>query len=59
MSKNDEIKKLKDRIEALEFIKNFQQDIIADYEKATGLELSKKHLPEILVKEIDQKKKET
>lgn len=57
MSKNDEIKKLKERIEALEFIKDFQQDIIADYEKTTGLELAKKSLPETLVNEIEEKKK--
>ena len=57
MSKNDEIKKLKERIEALEFIKDFQQDIIADFEKTTGLELAKKSLPDALVKEIEQKKK--
>src|SRR4249920_2664045 len=30
MSKNDEIKKLKERIEELEFIKELQQDIIVD-----------------------------
>ncbi len=36
MSKNDEIKKLKERIEALEFIKDLQQDIIVDFEKVTG-----------------------
>ena len=30
MSKLDEIKKLKERIEELEFVKDFQQDIIAD-----------------------------
>ncbi|CAM1365286.1 DNA-binding protein (fragment) [Tenacibaculum soleae] len=30
MSKNDEIKKLKDKIEELEFQKDFQQDIITD-----------------------------
>ena len=53
----DEIKKLKERIEALEFIKDFQQDIIADYEKTTGLELAKKSLPETLVNEIEEKKK--
>jgi transposase-like protein len=56
MSKNDEIKKLKERIEALEFIKDFQQDIIADYEKTTGLDLAKKSLPETLVNEIEEKK---
>jgi transposase-like protein len=57
MSKNDEIKKLKERIEALEFIKDLQQDIIVDFEKVTGQELSKKFLPETLANEIARKKK--
>ena len=57
MSKNDEIKKLKERIEALEFIKDLQQDIIVDFEKITGEELSKKFLPETLANEIARKKK--
>ncbi len=47
MSKNDEIKKLKD----------LQQDIIIDFEKVTGQELSKKYLPETLANEIAKKKK--
>ncbi len=33
MSKDDIIKKQKERIEALEFIKELQQDIIVDFEK--------------------------
>lgn len=41
MSKNDEIKKLRERIEELEFVKDFQQDIIADFEHITGEHLSK------------------
>ena len=57
VSKNDEIKKLKQRIEELEFIKDFQQDCIVDFEKITGEELSKKLLPEALAKEIAKKKK--
>ena len=57
MSKNDEIKKLKERIEALEFMKDLQQDIIVDFEKVTGMELSKKFLPETLANEIARKKK--
>lgn len=57
MSKNDEIKKLKERIEELEFIKDFQQDCIVDFEKITGEELSKKYFPEALAKEIAKKKK--
>lgn len=57
MSKNDQIKKLKERIEELEFQKDFQQDIIADMELITGVDLSKKSLPKTLAKEIEQKKK--
>lgn len=57
MSKNDEIKKLKERIDELEFVKEFQQDIIADFESITGEHLSKKYLPEVLAKEIEQKRK--
>ena len=58
MSKNDEIKKLKERIEELEFQKDFQQDIIADMELITGVDLSKKSLPKTLAKEIEKKKKD-
>ena len=56
MSKNDEIKKLRERIEELEFVKDFQQDIIADFEHITGEHLSKKSLPEALAKEIEKKR---
>ena len=57
MSIKEENKKLKERIEALEFIKELQQDIIVDFEKVTGQELSKKYLPETLANEIARKKK--
>jgi len=57
MGKNDEIKKLKEKIEELEFQKDFQQDIIADMELITGVDMSKKSLPKTLAKEIEQKKK--
>lgn len=57
MSKEQELKKLKERIEELEFIKDFQQDLIAEFEKVTGEELSKKWLPEHLAQEIQKKKK--
>ena len=57
MSLKEENKKLKERIEALEFIKELQQDIIVDFEKVTGEELSKKYLPEALANEIARKKK--
>jgi transposase-like protein len=56
MSKQDEIKKLKEKIEELEFVKDFQQDIIADMELITGAELSKKSLPKTLADEIQKKK---
>ena len=58
MSKNDEIKKLKEKIEELEFQKDFQQDIIADMELITGVDMSKKSLPKTLAKEIERKKKQ-
>lgn len=57
MSKDQEIKKLRERIEELEFIKDFQQDMIVEFESITGEELSKKFLPEHLVNEIQRKKK--
>ena len=57
MSKQDEIKKLKERNEELEFIKDFQQDIIADMELITGVDMSKKSLPKTLAKEIALKKR--
>lgn len=57
MSKEQEIKKLRERIEDLEFIKDFQQDMIVEFEKVTGEELSKKFLPEHLAQEIQRKKK--
>ena len=51
------IPRLKERIEDLEGIKAFQQQIIIEFEKVTGEELSKKLLPERLANEIQQKKK--
>ena len=57
VNKDQEIKKLKERIEALEFIKEFQQDIIIEFENVTGQELSKKYLPEHIANEIQRKKK--
>ena len=54
MSKNDEIKKLRECIEELDF----QQDIIADMELITGVDMSKKSLPKTLAKEIERKKKD-
>jgi transposase-like protein len=57
MSKNDEIKKLKEKIEELQFIKDLQQDIIADFEVSTGKDYAKKFMPEALAKEIAKKKR--
>lgn len=56
-SKDDEIKALRDKIYDLEGIKDFQQDIIIEFERVTGKELSKKLLPEKLANEIQRKKK--
>ena len=57
MSLEQEIKKLRERIEELEFVKDFQQELIIEFEKVTGQELSKKYLPESLSEEIQRKKK--
>ncbi len=57
MSKNDELKKLREKVEELEFIKELQQDIIIDFQDITGKELSKKLLPKTLVKEIETRKR--
>ena len=58
MSKDQELKKLKERIEELECIKELQQIIIADFETTTGIEMAKKSLPEALAKEIEKKKRD-
>jgi uncharacterized coiled-coil protein SlyX len=57
MGLEQENKKLRERIEELEFVKDFQQELIADFELVTGQELSKKYLPEYLSAEIQRKKK--
>ena len=57
MSLEKENKKLRERVEDLEFIKDFQQELIIEFEKVTGKELSKKFLPESLIEEIQRKKK--
>jgi len=57
MSKNDQIKRLKEKIEELTFVKEFQQEIIAEMELETGLNFAKKCLPETLAKEIEKKKR--
>jgi hypothetical protein len=57
MSLEQENKKLRELVEELRFIKDFQQDLIIEFEKVTGKELSKKFLPESLSEEIQRKKK--
>ena len=57
MSKEQEIKKLREENEELKFIKDFQQDLIAEFERVTGKELSKEFLPKHLANEIQKKKK--
>ena len=53
-SKNKEIKKLKDRIEELELIKEIQQDMLAILERQVGTDELEKSLPEQLFKEIQK-----
>ncbi|WP_188051729.1 helix-turn-helix domain-containing protein [Flavobacterium sp. GP15] len=57
ISKDDEIRTLKSKIEDLEGVKAFQQELIIEFESVTGEELSKKYLPEWLANEIQRKKK--
>jgi len=57
ISKDDEIRNLKRKVSELECIKEFQQDVIIEFEKITGEELSKKYLPESLSNPIQRKKK--
>lgn len=53
-SKNKEIKRLKDKIEELELLKDVQQDMLALLQKETGTDLLEKYLPEQLFKEIQK-----
>ena len=57
MSLKEENKKLKERIEALEFMKELQQDIIVDFEKITRQELSNFFFKQKTAYEIARKKK--
>ena len=57
MSKNAEIKKLKERIEELEFVRDFQQDVIIGMEELGGIDLAKKCFPESLRKELEKRKR--
>ena|SRR5690606_41202871 len=58
VAKKDEIKKLKDEIERLQFIKDFQQEFIAELSIEAGKDIEKKFLPDSLFKEIEQKKRD-
>ncbi|WP_246284985.1 hypothetical protein [Winogradskyella wichelsiae] len=55
---NESIKKLKEKIEELEFQKDFQQDITTDMQLITGVDMSKKALRKTVAKEIEQKKRQ-
>lgn len=57
MSKNDQIKKIKERIEELEFVKDFQQDLTADFENITVVTPLKKVLTRSISKRDREKKK--
>jgi transposase-like protein len=57
MGLEHENKKLRDRIEELECVTDFQKDLIANFEIVTGKELSKKYLPEHLSNEIQKRKR--
>ena len=57
MEKDKEIKKLQKRIQELEWVKEYQQDLIVEFELTTGKALAKKSLPEYLAKEIERKKR--
>ena len=57
MSLKDENKKLRERVEELEFVKDFQQEVIAEMEYISGVNMSKKLLPKSLSKEIAKKKR--
>ena len=57
VSKDDEIRKLKLKVTDLEGIRQFQQEVIIEFEKITGNELSKKLLPESLSTPIQKRKK--
>jgi len=58
VAKKDEIKKLKDEIERLQFVKDFQQEFIAELSIETGKDIEKKFLPDSLFNEIEQKKRD-
>ena len=53
-SKNKELKKLKEKIEELELIKDIQQDMLAMLQKQVGSDELEKYLPEQLFEEIQK-----
>ncbi len=46
ISKDDQIRKLKEKIEYLEFVKEFQQDLIIEFEKVIEEELQTGGVPQ-------------
>ena len=57
MSKEQEIKKLRERIEELEFIKDFQQDMIVEFEKVPGRNSQKSFYPNTWHKRYSERRK--
>ncbi len=57
ISKDDEIRSLRRKVSDLEGITTFQQDVIIEFERMTGEEVSKKLLPESLSNPIQRRKK--
>jgi len=55
-SKNQQIKKLLERIEELELVTDLQRDLILEFEDETGLDIAKKSLPDSLNKELNKKR---
>ena len=55
-SKNQQIKKLLERIEELELLTDLQQDLILEFEDETGLDIAKKSLPDSLNKKLNIKR---
>jgi len=57
ISKDDEIRSLRRKVSDLEGVTTFQQDVIIEFERMTGEEVSKKLLPESLSNPIQRRKK--
>lgn len=54
ITKNEEIKRLQDKIEELELVKDIQQDILAQFQKQVGVGEMEKRLPKQLFDEIQR-----